>query len=406
VTPAGDEHAWIVRADARDAIANEMAEARRRLARARAALGLAGGAGRRLLAKVASLVPGAGLVAAREAAAGLEAALRAIDRGAEWQQARATYADALLRGLMRAPAPRAWAGPAERPALLLGIGGGGTRVLGEAAARLGLHLGGLVNESFDSVEWAPLVYSLVEAAGDATEFAREREGVREVAGVPSAAGRRELPRGASAREAILAAARAHHGAWAERGGRWGVKLPEATLVLPQLLDALPGARVVLLARHPVASALRRDHVTTRADHPLGRRVLAAAYRAAGRDPARVASDPQHLRNALVWRHALGRAHRFIAAEVAPDRALRLRFEDFALRPRATAERLARFLELEPPREQDLAAVDVERAARATDARAEADVREVAGPLAAELGYGPGWRDEPCERPERRGLFPA
>jgi hypothetical protein len=376
---------WIVRADVRDHMGSAAREAHARLDRARAALeGPARGGGplRRLLGAIAWLLPWRRRRFARELAASVGAALEALDRATEWTAARAAYHDTLLGMLARARPPRAWAGAAERPAFLLGTGGGGTRVLGEAAVRLGLHLGSLVNESFDSVEWAPLLYALVEEAGPALD----------------------LPRGEAARERILDAARAFHGPWAERGAPWGVKLPEAMLVLPLLLDAFPEARVVLLVRHPVGAALRRAHVTTMPEHPLGRRVLAAAYRAAGRDPALVATDPQAVRNALAWRHQVGRAHRFIEAEMSAERRLVLRLEDFALRPRRTGERLAAFLGLEAPRFSSMVRVEAERLRTDSDPAAAREAMRLSGPLAAAVGYGPGWLDEPCEAPEMRARF--
>jgi hypothetical protein len=145
-------------------------------------------------------------------------------------------------------------------------------------------------------------------------------------------------------------------------------------------------------------------VTTTPDHPLGRAVLPAAYRAAGRDPARIAADPQHVRNALAWRHQVGRAHRFLADEVPAARVLRLRLEEFSLSPRATAERLADFLGLARPRVAELVRVDEARLGPRARGAEATEVLAIARDVAAQVGYADGWLDAPWEAPERRALF--
>ena len=188
------------------------------------------------------------------------------------------------------------------------------------------------------------------------------------------------------------------------GAPFGWKLPEFLLVLPCLFDAFPAARAVLLVRHPVAAALRRPHVTTMPDHHLGRVVLPAAYRAAGRDPADVATDPPHLRQALAWRHQVGRAARFLDTRVAPAHRLVVRLEDFALSPEATVARLAAFVGAPVAPAGALAPFDAARAAPPRDPAAAARVRDLCADVAATVGYGPGWLDAPVERPERRAWF--
>lgn len=293
---------------------------------------------------------------------GVTGALEALRGGLDWQRARVDYLESLLVGLAGASPTRPWLGRDEQPVLLLGTGGGGTRVLAEAAARSGVVLGTRVNESFDSVEWAPLVYDLVLEAG------------------PIEA----LPRGGHARQAIAQTAEAIYARWARPQARWGLKLPELMLVLPLFLDAFPAAQVVLLTRHPLGAALRRTHLTTQPEHPIGRLVLTAAYRDAGLDPARARRDPVHRRNALAWRFQVGRVWRELAPLFPAGRALHLRLEDFAGEPASTAASLASFLGTLPPRE--LVAVEAERIAHdSRDSRAR-EVRELCGALAAELGY--------------------
>jgi hypothetical protein len=281
---------------------------------------------------------------------GVEDALAAQRDTIAWQRARLDYLDTLLTNLAHRTTARPWRGKQERPVLLLGTGGGGTRVLAEAAARLGVVLGTRVNESFDSVEWVPLVY---EAAIEGS---------------------------APAPEAIRQLAAAVYAPWLGDATRWGLKLPELILVLPAFLAAFPAAQVVWLTRHPLSAALRRSHVTTQPDHPLGRAVLAAAYRGAERDAARIPTDPQYLRNALAWRYQVGLVGAALAG-VPPEHVLQLRLEDFG--GDATA-RLAAFLSL-PPGHVSVG-VDAERLEVPRGDPRASEVLAWCGSMARPLGY--------------------
>jgi len=327
---------FIVRADLRDVVARPLREAERVLHP-----GILGAALARL--------PGGRW---RRLAAGLERLVEAVRASTDWQRARVDYLEALVAGLAASRPPRIWRGAGESPVLLLGTGGGGTRLLGEAAVRLGVNLGARVNESFDSAEWAPLVYDLALApSGDAVSRIRAR-------------------------------AEAVHAVWP--ADRWGVKLPELLLVLPAFLDAFPDAQVVWLLRHPVAASLRRHHITSLPDHPLGRLVLEAGYRELGRDPSAMERDPQHLRNAVAWRYQVGLARRALAQRSR----LELRVEDFQTAPVATLDRMADFLGRPRPAPHDWVRVDDERLAIPRHDRRAAAVMEVCGALARELGYDP------------------
>lgn len=380
------DHDRIARADVRDAMHVALDAARRRLRRVERMLGVGEGRSPGLLGRLRALafavVPGGRGRAVARLSRGLASAVEAVERAAAWQQARATYLTLLAERAARARPRREFLGAQERPCLLLGTGGGGTRVLAEAAARLGLFLGATVNESFDSVAWAPLVYDLVTSRADGVD----------------------LPRGNGARAQILETARLACDPWLAQGEPFGWKLPEFLLVVPLLFDAFPDAGAVLLVRHPATAALRRPHVTTTPAHPLGRVVLRGAYLAAGRDLARIERDPPHVRQALAWAHQVGRAERWLRDEVPPERVLLLRLEDFALSPRATVARLAAHLGLPPPRPGDASLYDDERAGRRPDPARVREVDAICGEVAARVGYGPGWLDGPVEEPARRALF--
>ena len=206
------------------------------------------------------------------------------------------------------------------PIVAVGRGGSGTRLLSLLLQRLGVFVGNRVNEYGDATEWVELIYRMV------------------VAIVPHRPDR--MPdewRGAlrACAQEILSA-----GQW-RAGTCWGWKLPETLLVLPEVLEAFPEAKVVHLVRHPVDSCLRRTHLTSRADNSIGRATLEAAYESLGwpRDPA---SDEDHIRNAASWRFQLETV-RQIRHELPSERYLEIRYEDLCLDTNTVSNMVARFV---------------------------------------------------------------
>lgn len=246
----------------------------------------------------------------------------------------------------------------DAPIVLTGRGGSGTRLFSLALQQMGVFLGNQVNHTEDSVEWVQAIYRVAveklhsgRAPADAVQALRERA------------------------QAILAQAPAV--------ARWGWKLPETMLVLPEVAQAFPACRIVQVIRHPLDTCLRRTHMTSRPGTPIGDAVLAAAYRELGwaRDPA---ADPEHLRNAASWHYQVAQAHAFFAAFPA-GRGITLAYEAICDAPAATAATLAGFIEASD------AAVDLpvdetrRRKWEPGDARAQ-DVWEVCGDLATQYGY--------------------
>jgi hypothetical protein len=256
------------------------------------------------------------------------------------------------------------------PVVLLGRGGSGTRILSELAVATGVFIGNETNVTGDSVEWVEPLYALaVESLTDGIE--------------PG-----------SARDAFWCDALRRHGA-AVRGraatgadDAWGWKLPETMLVVPQVLRAFPRARVVHLVRHPVTTALRRTHMTSRLDNPVGVAVLAAAYRALGRDPAAIAGDDVPTHNAISWNFQVRAVLDALDARPPGVRVLQLRYEDVCADvPRALA-RIAAFLGRPVPVSAALPHIDASRtnAGAVADPRADA-VWALCAATATRLGYG-------------------
>jgi len=207
---------------------------------------------------------------------------------------------------------------ATAPVIVTGRGGSGTRLISKVVQDCGVFLGNRLNRSADSLEWVDIIQEIAvrslrgEADGDGVEALR-RQGT-----------------------AVLAKA--------GLGGDvpWGFKVPEAMLATQQLLEAFPDAKLVHLVRHPVTSSLRRSHLTSRPDNPVGRAVCEAAYAEQGRKAWRIAHDPVWLRNAITWNYQVGPVAK-LGRELGPERYLEIRFEDLCDHAEPTMARVSDFL---------------------------------------------------------------
>lgn len=256
----------------------------------------------------------------------------------------------------------------SEPVILLGRGGSGTRLLSELALPLGLFLGSDLNVSSDSMEWVDDIYALaVEnlteeiAAGSERDLAW-RERLRRRAGAVLLRGRRTPEQ------------------------LWGWKLPETMLILAQALRSFPKARVVHLVRHPLTSAWRRTHVTSRKNNPVGLQVLTAAYRQYGRDLAAMEQDGPHIHNAITWRYQIENVQNLLGAH-DPARVLVMRYEDLCATPQQCQDRLRQFLGLPPGRSKLQPAIDEKRlGSEPPDEAVRAEIWQLCGGAAAALGY--------------------
>jgi Sulfotransferase family len=256
----------------------------------------------------------------------------------------------------------------SEPVILLGRGGSGTRLLAQAALSAGVFLGNELNATHDSVEWVEALYDLaVEAltvgvdSGSARDF-YWRERLRRRAAEVLAANR--------SKPAIL----------------WGWKLPETMLALPQVLRTFPGGRVVHIVRHPLTSSLRRTHMTSRLDNPVGRAVLPAAYRALNFDPNDIEHDEPYVHNAVTWAFQVRNVLDALRRTPPTKGCLQLRYEEVCADPTQAQKALAAFLGIAasqgPPPEIDHGRIGTDVR---TDGRAER-IWAICGGLAAELGY--------------------
>lgn len=249
--------------------------------------------------------------------------------------------------------------PTRSPLIATGRGGSGTRLLSEVLLAQGVHLGDQLNPSGDSVQWADILYEMALA---------------NLKGHSS-------PWSGSWRSELL-----HRARWLCKdlhpSQPWGFKLPEAMLVLHELLEAWPSAQIIHLIRHPLDTCLRRTHMTSRTTNPVGSAMLQVAYDKLGltQDPQ---TDEPHWRNAVSWWYQLDLLQR--TKHYFSNRILEIRYEDLCDSPQATADRLAKDLGLPGT----VVSLDVEKDRRRRwelgDPRINA-IWELCGSIAESYGY--------------------
>ncbi len=176
------------------------------------------------------------------------------------------------------------------------------------------------------------------------------------------------------------------------GVAWGFKLPETMLVAGEVLRAFPHARFLHLVRDPLATCLRRTHMTSRLDNQIGQAVLPAAYRHCGRPLDAVHDDAPEMRMAVGTRHQLELALDFLE-RLAPGRCLQVRFEDLLADPLATLRPVSTWIHgRDAPIPADPRVRREANPARAWRGRSivapdvEADIRALLAPLRRRLGY--------------------
>jgi hypothetical protein len=247
------------------------------------------------------------------------------------------------------------------PLVLTGRGGSGTRLFSIVLQNLGVFLGNHLNHSEDSVEWADIIYRL------AIDKLRP-----------------EGPSIPDAHEMLVAKASAILlDADLQGRSRWGWKLPETMLILPEIAAAFERCSIIHVVRHPLDTCLRRSHMTSRPNNPIGDAVLAAAYARLGwnGDPA---NAPEHLRNAASWLYQVGEAQAFFRG-FPVQRGLTVRYESLCDEPEATSALIARFIGVQGRK----IALEVDEARRRTwcsgDPRVD-EVWSICGDAAQVYGY--------------------
>ncbi len=191
----------------------------------------------------------------------------------------------------------------DGPVVLLARGGGGSRLLSALARDLGIFTGTDLNPAGDTLELVLPIYKFV-----LTLY------------------RRHAPWQIRARRAELRLAANEMLARGKDVDLWGFKLPESLLIVDQIAEVFPRARFVHMVRDPLATCLRRTHMTARLDNQVGQAALLAAYRWLGRPVASILSDPPAMNMAVTTRHQISLVLRH-ASSLPAERYGEIRFED-------------------------------------------------------------------------------
>lgn len=252
----------------------------------------------------------------------------------------------------------------DRPIIITGRGGSGTRLLSELIQETNIFLGNKINNTNDSTEWVGPIYDLVNnnitiknGKFNKKHVARLRNNARNILSTSN-----------------------------ENIKHWGFKLPEAILCLPELKSAFPNARFIHLVRHPVSISLRRTHITSRTDNPIGKSILTRAYNELNFNPDEVNKNPDYLNNAISWEFQVKKASSYFSENLKREDHLQIFYESIISNPNQVIENLCSFLGIEKIPVPDLN-IDRSRQNSSNHDMAHAnEVWEICKATAMQIGY--------------------
>jgi hypothetical protein len=229
-------------------------------------------------------------------------------------------------------------------------------------------MGGSVNESDDSMEWVGAIYELVQSKlgrpnSDKKEWLEYSDRVL-----------RDCAAWVLERNQVCETT------------PWGWKLPETMLIIPEVLHAFKNARIIHIVRHPVTCCLRRSHVTSSMDHPIGALVLRVARSMIGERSSDKELEPTILNNAYSWVYQVRSVIDYCRSTLGPNRYIEIRYEDLCDNWEPVRSSLANFLGVD---ERLLTRPAIAESRKTSfdlpDARI-GPVWSITGTVARELGY--------------------
>lgn len=211
---------------------------------------------------------------------------------------------------------------ASSPIFITGRGGSGTRLLSNVMLQVCVFMGLKLNHQGDSLDWLEVNRELIieNITIDNGSFTQEwKYKLIDVA------------------ETLLN--QIDHRKYI----RWGAKLPEFMLCIPELINTFPNAKVIHLIRHPVSLCNRRTHITSRWGNPIGTFVLENAYHALEMEKVK----KKHINNAVSWYYQVEKMISFAASNLSKDQYLLIKFEDLIHDTITVQNKIFNFLDIEP-----------------------------------------------------------
>lgn len=225
----------------------------------------------------------------------------------------------------------------NEPIILLVRGGSGSRLLSSLCQESGVFLGNRLNGAGDSLEMVlPVYQGILEKYRAKARWQKQQI----------------VPRLRAAAANMLI----HSG---HNTGLWGFKLPESILLLPELCTAFPKARFLHMVRDPLATCLRRSHMTARLDNCIGRISLPLAYDYIGRPRKKILADSTALHMAYTTIHQL----EIVASQLSDmgfNYYMQIRFEDLIENPTDCCEEVSKWLNVARKKNRLETFVDWER----------------------------------------------
>jgi len=209
------------------------------------------------------------------------------------------------------------------PVVITGRGGSGTRLLSRLIQHAQIFLGNRLNRQGDSLEWVKLNRKFLF---DGISLNNQTFNASQKSQLISQA------------KQIL-----YKNPDNINNLDWGFKLPEMLFMLPELFDAFPQAKLIHLIRHPVSSSLRRTHITSRMDNPVGQWVLPQAYQHIGLSEQDIECNSDELNNAISWKFQLDVINKFAENNLNQSNYLVIKFEELIDKPAEVYFRIQQFL---------------------------------------------------------------
>ncbi len=248
----------------------------------------------------------------------------------------------------------------DSPVVLLGKGGGGSRLLSLIAGDCGIFLGNDVNISGDCMDIVIAVYqSVIEKYKCKAQWQKNIIAAQLKLAAAKMLDEYISSTGIPVNEIL-----------------WGFKLPESLLLLPEINAAFPNARYVHMLRDPVETCLRRTHMTARLDNQVGRVTLPLAYRSAGLTIEQILKDPPEIHNAYTTLFQLKNALEFCSQNFNSGKYYELNFDDILKSPAEARDKLCKWLGVKPASNKTAEEIDINRAKKPKSEYSEETINRI------------------------------